>query len=161
YIRSTNVELYDPTTDPGETQNLAAGNAQQTRAMEHELAQLESKLVERARTEVQLTEREKRTLASLGYLGGPAAGPREGQSLPDIKDMIGDYEALLEGHRLLNKGDIDRAVQQFQAVTEAAPDYLLAKLFLGDALVKQQHPEAAIALYREILERDPEHAAAR
>lgn len=158
YIRSTRVELYDLMNDRAERQNLAETRIEQIAALEQQLHDIERKMVKRVGTAVPLSHDERRALTSLGYLGNPTPAnvTDASERLPDIKDMLVHYNALEDARHLLDAGDVERAVESLQCLTAAAPDFDLATIVLGDALLKQRQPEAAVENYKKVLKRNPD-----
>ena len=64
------------------------------------------------------------------------------------------HAAILAGY-----GDTETALAHTQRVLALAPDYVPARLRLGDLLLKRNEPAAAVAVYEEILRRgDNPHA---
>ena len=108
--------------------------------LEDKLAALEQTMVTRQGGAVELSPKERRALASLGYLGAhsPAKKPAApGEALPDVKQMLPLYNKVEDAHRLLLGGDAPAAEQRLREISRQAPDYLPARLYLADALTKQ------------------------
>jgi len=57
-------------------------------------------------------------------------------------------------------GETEPAIQLWRRVIELAPDYLPARLRLGDCLLKTNRPDEATAVYAEVLKRDAANAYA-
>jgi protein O-mannosyl-transferase len=64
------------------------------------------------------------------------------------------------GIALAEKGDLDAAIQEYQAALGINPSYADAHYNLGNAFIKKGHPDAAIQEYRETLLINPKHAGA-
>ncbi len=58
-------------------------------------------------------------------------------------------------------GEIEPAIALWRRVIELAPDYLPARLRLGDCLLKTNHADEAAAVYSEVLKRDATNAYAQ
>ncbi len=162
YIRTSRPELYDMTQDPAELHNLAGERADVSEQLEQDMAELEAGMETRRAGHVQLSQQEERALSGLGYVGSSRTRVQGDlqENRPDIKDMIVHYNALEDAHVLLEQGEYDRAIRQFQQLAAAAPDYELAATGLGDALFRQGNVEAAIRAYTEVLQKNPENSLA-
>ncbi len=158
YIRAPRRELYDLTKDPGELQNLATSHAKQTEGFEQQLAELEGKMTSRHEAGIQLSPREQRTLASLGYAANSkSATPAElFSSLPDIKDMMVHFNELDDARELLEGGSVQAAIDRLKTLVTVAPHYEMAQVILGDALIQQKKFDAAEEQFRSILKQNPE-----
>lgn len=66
----------------------------------------------------------------------------------------------LQAHTLGGYGDLDEALPLLQRTVELAPDYVPARVRLGDALLKRNETERAAAVYRDALARDPDNGYA-
>src|SRR5205823_5609823 len=73
YVRTTKPELYDLNADPAELNNLAEREPDTVSELDGELAQLERSFRRRTGSKLTLSEREQRSLESLGYTGGASA----------------------------------------------------------------------------------------
>lgn len=60
------------------------------------------------------------------------------------------HASILAGY-----GETEPALKLWRRVVELAPDYLPARLRLGDGLLKTNHPDEAAATYAEVLKRNP------
>src|SRR5262249_13977354 len=114
YIRSPEAELYDMSTDPQETDNLAAVRPEQVRALEDQLVALEQSRVVHQGRSVRLTPQERQALESLGYLGGDSgkASPTGGAALPDVKRMLPYQKSLAAARKKLLDGQPAEAEQE-------------------------------------------------
>ncbi|MBD5778940.1 tetratricopeptide repeat protein [Pelagicoccus sp. NFK12] len=64
------------------------------------------------------------------------------------------------GRILAGYGQLEEATPLFQKTIDLAPDYIPARIRLGDTLLKQNKFEAADSVYSETLSKDPENAYA-
>ncbi|MES2791908.1 MAG: sulfatase-like hydrolase/transferase [Planctomycetota bacterium] len=158
YIRAPRKELYDLAKDRGELNNLASNNVEQTALLDRQLTELEGKMAPRHEVNIQLSPREQRVLASLGYVGNAKADapPVSHATLPDIKDMMVHFNELDDARGLLETGSVDEAIKALRKLVAAAPDYELAQVILGDALTHQKQFDAAVAQFRSVLKHNPE-----
>jgi tetratricopeptide (TPR) repeat protein len=127
--------------------------------MEASLVELETVLHARRPENVQLSPAERRSLASLGYVASPHddADDRARQSLPDIKDRLRYHEAVEDASRLLDENRPQEALAALEDVVAAVPDYLPARMFLGEALAKSGKLDEALQVFRALAELDPKH----
>jgi len=167
YIRTTRPELYDLEHDPAETRDLAGAHPERVDKLESQLRDFESRLAAYQAPGVQLSEQDRRALASLGYAAGGALAakvspPRAlaAEPLPDVKDRIAHYNKLEEARELMGLRDYPQGARVLQEIVEAAPDYARAHGHLGVCLAEMgRYPEAE-SHYRRVLElgRDVESA---
>jgi arylsulfatase A-like enzyme/Tfp pilus assembly protein PilF len=160
YIRTTRPELFDLSVDPNETQNLADSNPQQLQQMELALSEMEGKMLLQESENIQLSEQERRTLQSLGYLGHSDSRPGDsavGQSLIDVKDMLQHDVDARVGYNLMQAGKIDEAVESLRPVVERSPGHAASRLFLGQALELKGDVTGAMAAYEQALAIKPDH----
>ena len=155
-IESTDPELYDLASDPGESRNLAASDHDRYLAMRRQLATLRErwqKSALNARPAVQDPE-SVRKLASLGYLtggseparapGGPAASPRT---------KIALYN-LLNRARTLAPEDPKAAEPMLREVLAADPNVVDARVALANVcLALHRTPEAIRLMETAVVER--------
>ena len=158
YIRSPRPELYDLAHDPEELHNLADSQPERLHDMETALAELEAKLPPSRAEDVKLSPAEKRSLASLGYVAshhGDGNDPAL-QSLPDIKDRLKYHEAVEDASLLLDQNRPQEARARLEKIVADVPDYLPARMFLGEALVKSEKLDEARPIFQKLAEDDPD-----
>lgn len=166
YIRSPEAELYDLSSDPQETNNLAAAMPEQVHELENQLAVMEQAMVTRQGTAVELSSGERRALESLGYLGGQSRkrqpdAPEEQspEQFPDVKRMLPIFNKV-EAAKLQIESDAPAAELQLYELVREAPEYLPARYFLAEALTKQQKFAESREVSEAVLERDPDNSEA-
>ena len=155
YIRTTRVELYDLEHDPAETQNLAVAQPERVAELESQWQSFENRLTAHAAPAAQLSDQDRRTLASLGYVGGSslaAKSPPPGESLPDVKDMIVHFSRLEKAQELMQRRDFQQAAEMLEEVVQAAPDYARAHGNLGICLAEMGRYQEAEEHYHRVLE---------
>ncbi|MEX1229184.1 MAG: sulfatase-like hydrolase/transferase [Planctomycetaceae bacterium] len=162
YIRTTRVELYDLDADPGELNNLAASHSEQAQTFETALSELEATFVNRTALRVNLTDEERRVLESLGYAGGGESEESTASTgqLPDVKDMIGYYNQLVEAQDLIHRREFEPAVVVLREIVKGAPEYARAHGLLGMCMAEMGRFDDAEDHYLRVLElgRDVESA---
>lgn len=160
YIRTTKPELYDLEADPGETQNLALTNDAKLKEMEDALALMEQGMISQQSESVQLSEQERRTLQSLGYLGGANSGADLASSpegpLTDVKDVIQADVNARRAFEMMHSGRIEEAIVSLRATVAETAEHPSSRVFLGEALEAIGDLPAAIASYQQALEIKPD-----
>lgn len=162
YIRAPKPELYDLSTDPGATHNLAQTSKATLETIAGQLDAFDRRFSApgNAAGESELTSSEMRKLASLGYVGlqksaSPAATAAAGI---DPKDGIANANKVLSALAFLNAGKPENAVAALQPVMVAAVKMYLAEYVMGAALGLQQQYKQAIERLRAAIELQPDSA---
>lgn len=141
-IRSGDVEVYDLSTDPGETKNLQ-GTVTWSRAL-REAVRSYPFIPESAKENepMQRNTEDRRRLASLGYAGwdGPSV-LREGA--PNPRDMTHLYAELDRGSGLFVSQHYAAAADSFERVLEQDPNNLMVVIRLAVAHSARGHDEQA------------------
>lgn len=160
FIRSVQPELYDLTADPREETNLAATQPDRAAELDGRLAALEQVMVVRTAAAVELTPRERRALASLGYVAdaGPAPTADERDApLPDVKQMLPLYNQVEAAYQLLTSGDAVAAERRLRELLAENPEYTRTQLYLASALTDLQRFAESTELARQVLAQDPDN----
>ncbi|MDA1213172.1 MAG: sulfatase-like hydrolase/transferase [Planctomycetota bacterium] len=163
YIRTTIPELYDLQNDPAEVNNLASEEPDLVIEFDGNLAFFEDNLKPRWASALTLSDREKRSLESLGYAGGslPEIDDfADGQQRPDIKEMIGHLNNYFDATELMKQGQFDEASQILQPLVEDVPNFVRARFLYGRCLTVQEKFEDAIKWLNAALEVDPNYEPA-
>ncbi len=160
YVQTTRGELFDLEQDPGETTNLWETAPEQRKEMSDMLAALQKQFVPLGAGSVQLSDKDRRILSSLGYVAGASrddAGPATAETLPDMKDMLPHRTSLEQVRRLIDAGELENAERLARVVVAATtPNYPTAEVTLGDVLRLRGLPEDAAAIYQAVLDRHPD-----
>jgi arylsulfatase A-like enzyme/Tfp pilus assembly protein PilF len=158
YIRSPRPELYDLAQDPHELYNLIESHAEKLKEMEALLADTEAKLAVRRAGDAMLSSADRRALASLGYMANHNGdgNDQDQKELPDIKDRLKYHYAIEEANRLLDQNCAEEALVQLQEIVRSAPETVLARMYLGEALAKTGELDAALDVFRELAQSEPE-----
>ena len=162
YIRAPKPELYDLSTDPNATHNLAQSSKAIFDTMASQLAGFDSHF-EGGAKDSGLTSSEMQRLASLGYVGLQKAAPSGAAAVTgtDPKDVIADANKALSAMRALDEGKLDSAITAFRQLLSAEPHAYLAHYGLGVALCRQQQYKEAIQHLHEAIELRPDSALAQ
>jgi len=159
YIRSPKPELYDLTSDPGATKNLAQSSKATLDTMAAQLQAFDSRLGNEAGKEPAstLTSSEMQKLASLGYIGlqKSAAGVNAGTEGNDPKEVVSSANKTLAALRDLDDGKPEPALSALKTAANAQPTYL-AQFAMGAALFQQQNFSEAIPYLHKAIELQPD-----
>ncbi len=154
-IRAPTPELYDLVADPGETTNLATRNRRQARRLEQALNQIEASAAQEA------TSADDDALATLRALGYVDAGQQRDpvgptSKLADPKDKVATWNALSEALAAAERGQLDDAIDRFDAVLETEPNNPFALARSAAALLERGDTTAAFARFEQVLTTVPE-----
>jgi choline-sulfatase len=156
YIRAPRPELYDLSTDPGETKNLA-GERPAAVAEREEWLSARSGGEAPAPAPVDPETRER--LEALGYVGGDT-GPAPVGPRADPKDKIATWEAYKEALALRREGRSGPAVAALRAVLADNPAMRDAWEALGRTLAGMGREREALAALETAVRLAPERASA-
>lgn len=148
-IQASRAEIYDLSTDPGETTDISAANgrrAERMRVAMDTLAPPNQRAPERTSLDAATRER----LAALGYTGG-VVEVKDGASLPDPKEKVEVYALFTSAKAAEKAGRLADAIAQMRAVVQQDPAIIDAHIGLGDWLVRSRQPAAAVAAYKRAL----------
>jgi arylsulfatase A-like enzyme/tetratricopeptide (TPR) repeat protein len=160
FIQAPRPELYELTSDPGETTNVYAQHPDVVRDMSKELERLMASTSENAPAPeaANLDKETLERLASLGYVGGSA--PRRDQvsttSLADPKDKLEVFSAVQRAGELVVTEQYDQAAQALEAALRSEPAMPQAQLMLASSYAELGRIEEAKAQYDRVLKNDPQ-----
>lgn len=163
YIRAPKPELYDLSTDPSASHNLAQTSKAILDTMAAQLSSFDSHFGASGKTAATgLSSTEVEKLASLGYVGlqKPASVDMSVKGT-DPKDVIAVANKTLAGQKALLEGNRERAIAVFRDVLAQQPNIYLAQYGLGTALAQQQQYAEAIRHLHKAIELHPESAWAQ
>jgi len=152
YVRAPRRELFDISSDPKETKNLAGERSSVLAGMDRWLEQEIALGSAPKPEEVPRDVREK--LQALGYVGGSAAPPGAGP-LPDPKDHIAVYEGFKRGLSLRLAGRRTEAADQLRKVVAANPELRDAWEMLGMTLIEMDRKQEGIEALDRTIALDP------
>lgn len=159
FILAPTRELYDVSTDPGETRNLAAADPARADTMERALralvAQTSRDAAPKAPQAVDAATEQR--LRALGYVGGGSARNLEERPRRDPKDTITLYNLLLLAGADSEAGRYDAAISKVREALAADPEIIEGYSRLGNIETKAGRHGEAIQAYQRALALDPEH----
>ena len=163
YISSTLPELYDRRVDPQEQTNRAPDKPEVVQKLRELLvSHYEAQPPGQAR-QVALSAADRRSLESLGYVGGGHNADAEQfltPDLPDPKQMLDVVADLQTARRQLRAGHSAEAIPLLQRCVERSPRSRLIHYDLGVGLLEAGQLDAAIAEMDAALRIDPRYAEA-
>jgi len=152
YIRAPRPELYDLTTDPGATHNLAQASKATLDTIAAQLESFDRRFSGGAKSAgPELSSSEMQKLASLGYVGlQKSAGTSAAVTGTDPKDKISTANQVMEAAQALASKP-DHAIAALSPIVSAEPGLYLAQYTLGAALARKgQYAEAVKHLHKAI-----------
>ena len=158
YIKAPRPELYDLSSDPGATRNLAQTSKATLETIAGQLDAFDRRFSNPgASGGPELTSSEMQKLASLGYVGlQKSASPSAAVTGVDPKDGIADANKVLAALALLNEGKPEKAAAVLQPVLASSSKMYLAQFVMGAALAREQQYPKAIAYLRHAIELQPD-----
>src|SRR5262245_20290871 len=128
YIRAPKPELYDVTTDPAATKNLAQTSKGTLDTIAGQLASFDQHFSQGAKGGSQLSSSEMQKLASLGYVGlQKSAGASTAATGTDPKDEIATANKVLSAYSDVMGGQPDKAIAALQPIVAKSSDIYLAQ----------------------------------
>ena len=153
YIEAPAPELYDVIADPQEKNNLAPQQTATVAVLEDKLQSLlrqnPFKAGESGTSGLSPDALEK--LRALGYVAyrSPVSPEALAAGLPDPKNKLWEFNAILEAADAFQAGDIDRGKGLLAKVRESDPKMYVVSFMLGEnALRRRDWDEAATELQR-------------
>jgi arylsulfatase A-like enzyme len=159
YIRAPKPELYDLTTDPGATRNLAQSSKATLDTMAGQLESFDRRFSGEAGkpSNAALSSSEMQKLASLGYVGlQKSAGPSAAATGIDPKDKIVTANKVADAALALEQGKADQALGALTPLASAEPGLYLAEYTLGTALGQKGQHAAAVKHLHKAIELQPD-----
>lgn len=161
FILAPRRELYDVTTDPGETTNLAATDRARADAMERALRALVARTTRdgAAAGPAAMAPEVEQKLRALGYVGGAASAKNlEDRPRRDPKDTIPLYNLLKLAGSDSEAGRYDDAAAKVRQALADDPEIIDAWAQLGNIHSKAGRHTDAVAAYQRALALDSAHA---
>jgi choline-sulfatase len=159
YIEAPKPELYDLRSDPGETTNLAAQQPATVAVLKEQLQMRisHSPFLEQNTSAGNLSPDAQEKLRALGYFGFRASVSPEGLTagLPDPKDKLWEFNAILKAEDAFQRGDTERAEAILRPVQAQDPKMYIIPFLLGEAALRRQDWEEAAEQLQHCLELNP------
>ena len=157
FIEAPRSELYELTTDPGESINRYADLRRVTLRLRGELEKLRGEIAKGApeTEEANVDQETMKMLASLGYVSGGSAEDLDDSTLPDPKDKIHLFESIGYAANLLSKDDHEEAAEVLEIVLADDPNIPQAQLLLASTYRKIDRVPEAKRILDDYLKKDP------
>ncbi len=159
YIEAPQPELYDLKSDPGETTNLAAQQPATVAVLKEQLRKRISHnpFRERNPSGGSLSPDAQEKLRALGYFGFRASVSPEALAagLPDPKDKLWEFNAILRAEDAFQQGDPDKAGGILGPVQTQDPKIYIIPFLLGESALRRQSWEKAAEQLQRCLELNP------
>ena len=156
YIRAPKPELYDLTSDPNATHNIAQNSKAIAQTLAAQLDAFDAHFSRGKNSGTQLSSSEMQKLASLGYVGLQKAPSTTAAEGTDPKDVIALANQTLGAISDMDRGKLDQAIVAFRQVLAKQPELYLAQYGLGKALAQKQHYGDAIEHLHKAIQLQPD-----
>jgi arylsulfatase A-like enzyme/predicted Zn-dependent protease len=160
-IEAPRSELYRLDRDPAEADDLSGDEAttlaEQAALLARRRESVEADALAPAEGTGGLDDEIVERLRSLGYTAGSGAGGggRDGETLPDPKDRVEEYDRSKRAHALVSNRRYRDAAQVIDEILASNPGNLRARHLLGEARVGAGDAAGARDAYLEVLSLDP------
>ncbi len=163
YVDAPEPELYDETTDPGATHNLAQDSKAVAETAAAQLTEFRRKTTTENTENPQLTAEQTENLHALGYMGSaaPLSNNPANEGGPDPKQKIAIANLLYEAMSHSENGRYGEAVPILEEVVKQEPHALTAYLLLGRAYVSLKEYGKAIPPLQQVVQTTPDNSLAR
>jgi choline-sulfatase len=164
YVRAPRPELYDLSSDPEATRNVAQSSTAIVDTLAAQLQSFDNRFTKESGGAVSgLTSKQAQLLASLGYVGiaKSANGVQSSATGTEPKDVITLANKTLAAISMLEDGKFEKAIPSFREVLTKQPNTYLAQYGMGVALAGQQQYSEAIAYLHKAIELQPASAWAQ
>ena len=162
YVQSPKRELYDETTDPATTHNVADSSKAVTDTLASQLQTFRQSTSAAGNVQTKLSVDQAQSLRALGYLGSESsestAGNEEG---PDPKDDIGIANVFHDALTDMENERYSDAVSKLEKIVAQEPNTNMAYLELGRAYVHVKEYEKAIPPLQRAVEKSPDDVLGR
>ena len=155
-ILSSETELYDVRTDPGETRNLAGEKLALVDGARRRLTGLTASAQESTSTGVPADAAER--LRALGYVSG-SSSPAIDDEAPNPARGIAAWNTFERELARLQSGDARVALTNLSKLVRAYPDALVFHATYARALKDAGRAQDAVDVYRRLVSRWPRDAA--
>jgi len=163
YIQAPHPELYNLSSDPGETRNKCSSSPAEEAARREQLeAFVKTHTPARpAPGRGPVSAKTAQLFSSLGYLAAAGApDPEFTTSRRDPKDCVGENEQLLRAAHAYQAGQYDEATRILQDVLRQDPQQPHALDYLGTIQFMRHDLEGARATYKRLVQAAPYYATA-
>jgi arylsulfatase A-like enzyme/tetratricopeptide (TPR) repeat protein len=155
YIDAPMPELYDLTTDPGETKNVALQQTATVAVLKGKMQQFlaNNPFQDATSGSSVLSPDAAEKLRALGYVAyrSPVSAEALAAGLPDPKDKLAEFNSILEAQDAMHAGDYTKGQSLLRQVREKDPQMYVVPFLLGEgALSQEKWVEASVDLQRSL-----------
>ena len=162
FVEAPERELYDLTSDPLATHNLALESKAVLETSATQVAEFYRKTSGTPAAKTNLTAEQKENLRALGYLSTSSETSEAADtSGPDPKKRIAVANLLYEASQLMEQEQYAEAAPIMEQVLEREPDTPSASLQLGRAYMALKQYQKAVSPLSRVVEKKPDDAFAR
>jgi arylsulfatase A-like enzyme/Tfp pilus assembly protein PilF len=159
YIEAPRAELYDLQADPEERHNLEGEQPAVAAVLKEKLGRLLAGTAtpQRGAANPGLSEETIQKLRALGYMAyrSPVSAEQLARGLPDPKDKLEEFNAILEAADALQAGSPSAAEGILKKVQQQDPGMYLIPFLLGQAASRREDWKGAAAELSRALELNP------
>lgn len=159
YIDAPIAELYDLVADPAEKNNIAPQQAATVAVLKDKLQSLLRKnpYTSSEAKSSGLSPDAAEKLRALGYVAyrSPVSAEALAAGLPDPKDKLGEFNAILKAQDAFQARDFDTGKQLLDRVRQQDPQIYTVPFMLAEAAMRQQKWDEAAAQFHQCLELNP------
>jgi arylsulfatase A-like enzyme/Flp pilus assembly protein TadD len=160
YIEAPHPELYDLRNDPAQNKNIVTDQPATVSVLSQKLKEIVSQYApkEGDAGQSQLSAEAIEKLRALGYMAyhSPVSAEALAKGLPDPKDKVWDFNAVLDAVDAGKLGQVDHQRDLLKQVQERNPEMYLIPFLLGEADLQKSDWTAAEAALRRCLELNPD-----
>lgn len=163
YIYAPRPELYDLEADPNETRNLYGERPEVARKLHASLTEHlgdDPEMRMSIQANIAIDDEAKERLAGLGYVVASSAPVTSRKTLPDPKDMMGEWARFERAMDYVQAGLHARGIELMEAYVRDHPDDLRALGQLAESALTMHESEKSAAAYKRYLELRPEDSGA-
>jgi len=159
YIEAPRAEFYDLQSDPEEKHNLAGEQPAVSAVLKEKLGELLARHAapQKAAANPGLSPETIEKLRALGYVAyrSPVSAEQLAKGLPDPKDKLGEFNAILEAGDALAANDIQKGEALLKGLQEQDPRMYIVPYLLGQVASRRQDWKTATAQFSRSLELNP------
>jgi arylsulfatase A-like enzyme/Tfp pilus assembly protein PilF len=159
YIDAPVAELYDVVADPAEKTNIAPQQSATVAVLKDKLQSLLRKnpFTPSNASSSGLSPDAAEKLRALGYVAyrSPVSAEALAAGLPDPKDKLGEFNAILRAQDAFQAGNFDTGKQLLDKVRQQDPQIYTVPFMLAEAALRQQKFDEAAVQFRQCLELNP------
>lgn len=159
YVDAPTPELYDLTSDPTESKNIAPQESATVAVLKDKLQQLVAvrpfKPIQTESSNLAPDAAEK--LRALGYVAyrSPVSAEALKAGLADPKNKIAEFNTILEAQDAMRAGDVALGEALFSKVQQQDPNMYIVHFSLGEAAARNKDWEKSAAEFQKCLELNP------